>query len=417
MNGIAKLLIIILLAVACSSVRAALSADSLIRETFAFKTNLLYDAGGVPSLGVEFPVTRDGRWSLDLSGTYNPMRMTGSEFWKNWLIQPEIRYNFGHSMGRPRGITFFWGTHLLGGQYNLQRTPWLKNIWRDLNDWRFQGWGIGAGTGIGVRFNISARFGIELEAAAGYIYTRYNRYRCGNCGERAGRGSRHYVGPSKAAVNFLIRLYAPAKKKAEVRDEWPVRVDTLTVESVVTDTIVLRDTVAPDTLVIAPELRHDRMALRIDFKLDGSEIDPAMGRNRACLDSLSEFIERYRDDMTIRVRGIRAEGFSSIDGGAAYNLSLSGRRAAALGRYISAKYPELAPLVETVGSGEDWESLDFPGKDELMRIADLDLRQRRLMELDGGRIYRRLADEILPGTRRVEVTIDYTMIENTIFNH
>ncbi len=36
MNGIAKLLIIILLAVACSSVRAALSADSLIRETFDY---------------------------------------------------------------------------------------------------------------------------------------------------------------------------------------------------------------------------------------------------------------------------------------------------------------------------------------------------------------------------------------------
>lgn len=417
MSGITKFLTTFLLAAIVSSTSAALPADSLVREKFAIKTNLLYDAGGVPSLAVEFPVTRDGRWSLDISGTYNPFRMTGSKFWKNWLVQPEIRYNFGHNLGKPRGITFFWGTHLLGGQYNLQRTPWLKNIWRDLNDWRFQGWGIGAGTGLGVRFNITPYLGIELEASAGYVYTRYNRYRCGNCGERTGHGSRHYVGPTKAAVNFLIRLLGPTKKKVIVNDEWPVRIDTLMVENTVTDTIVLRDTLAGDTVVIAPELRHDRMALRLQFKVDGSDIDPARGNNRACLDSLSDFIDRYRDDMTLRVKGIRVEGFSSIDGGADHNMKLSSRRAAAVADYIARKYPELAPLVNALGRGEDWETIDFPGKEDLMLTNDLDERQRRLMKVDNGDLYRRLSEKVLPSTRRVEVTIDYTVIGNIISNH
>lgn len=416
MRNIAKILTL-LLALPWVTMQAGEASDSLIRETFAVKTNLLYDAGGVPSLGVEFPVSRSGRWSLDISGTYNPIRATGSKFWKNWLIQPEIRYNFGHQLGRPRGITYFWGTHLLGGQYNLQRTPWLRNVWRDLNDWRFQGWGIGAGTGIGVRFNFSAHFGMELEASAGYIYTHYNRYRCGNCGERAGRGSKHYVGPTKAAVNFLFRLFAPARKAVRVDDSWPARPDTIVVESVVTDTVVMRDTLPGDTLVIEPELRHDRMALRLDFRLNGSEIDPAMGDNRARLDSLRAFIGRYRDDMTLRVQGIRAQGYSSIEGGAEYNLRLSGRRAEAVARLIAAEYPELAPLVSAEGLGEDWDTPLFEGKEDVMRVSDLDARQKRLMEIDGGRLFRRLLEDVLPGTRRVEVTIDYTVIENAITNH
>lgn len=386
-------------------------ADSLMRETFAIKTNLLYDAGGVPSLGVEFPVSRSGRWSLDVSATYNPIRMSGSNFWKNWMLQPEIRYNFGRQLGRPRGITYFWGTHLIGGQYNLQRTPWLRNIWNELNDWRFEGWGIGAGTGIGVRINFSRHFGMEIEAAAGYIYSRYNRYRCGNCGERAGHGTKHYVGPTKAAVNFLFRLFAPAKKKVQVIDAWPETRDTVIIERAVTDTVTLIDTVPGDTVVIPPAIRRDRIAMRLDFAVNDSNIDPARGDNTACLDSLRAFIDRYRDDLTLRIQSIDVEGFSSIDGGAVYNQRLSERRAASLASYIQKEFPKLASLVESTGRGEDWDSLDLPDIDRLMEISDLDARQRELMKIEGGSVYRELMRQAIPSTRRVEVSIDYTVVE------
>lgn len=387
----------------------ASSVDSLMRETFALKTNVLYDAGGVPSLAVEFPVSHSGRWSMDISGTYNPIRMSGSKFWKNWLIQPEIRYNFGHELGKPKGITYFWGTHILGGQYNLQRTPVLRNLWKELNDWRFQGWGIGAGTGMGVRFNISANFGIELEASAGYIYTRYNRYNCGTCGERAGRGTKHYVGLSKAAVNFLFRLMAPVKKQATVIDEWPVKADTVRIERA--DTIIMRDTIAADTVVVVPEIRHDRMALRLDFRLDSSDIDLTSRHNAECLDSLRRFIDRYREDMTLRVRAIHCDGYSSIEGKSAYNQKLSERRAMAVANYITALYPEFTGLVDENGHGEDWETLVFSGKERLMSIPDEDERQKKLIEIDNGRLYEELMDNDIPATRRVEVTIDYTIIK------
>lgn len=413
---IARVLSLLLFAFPILTMRGAEQSGTLLRETFAVKTNLLYDAGAVPTLGVEFPVTRSCRWSFDISGSYNPIRMTGSKFWKCWMVQPEIRYNFGHESGKSRGITYFWGTHLLGGEYNLQRTPWLRNIWSRLYDERAEGWGIGAGTGIGVRFNISRHFAFEVEAAAGYIYTRYDRYRAGICGERIGKGTRHYVGPTKLAVNFMFRLATPVRKRPVIPDDLHVIRDTVERERVVTDTMIVRDTVPGPQVLIPPVVRHARMDLRLDFKVNGSEIDSRLGDNSERLDSLCSFIGRYRDDATLRVQAINVEGYSSVDGPASYNKSLSQRRAEAVARYIADQYPQLASMITARGNGEDWESLRFPGKEQLMNINNPDARERKLAGMEGGDLYRSLMREQIPSTRRVEVTIDYTVIDNAI-NH
>ena len=381
-------------------------------EKIAVKSNLLYDAGGFPSLAVEFPIAHEGKWSIDISGNYNPISYGGGRLWKNWLVQPEIRYNFGQRRQSRRGVSFFAAAHLLGGQYNLQKTPILKKIYSELNGNRYQGSGIGGGLGFGVRFNFSGTVGMEIEAGAGYIYSRYDRYRCGKCGERVGNGSHNYFGLTKAAVNFLIRIGGPVKKKQVknlLENDGIIR-DTVLLTR--TDTVFSKEILPGDTLIVLPAIRNAKMTVRLDFAVNSDRIDPARGENGPQLDSLSRFIERYVSDPTLRIHSIVLKGYSSIEGASAYNKALSERRAESMARYLEESRNELKGMITSEGMGEDWESLEFDNKDQIMKISDLDQRQKSLERIDGGRLFRHLLAERIPDTRRVECVIGYTEIEN-----
>ena len=58
-------------------------------QKLAVKTNLLYDALLIPSLGAELAVGQ--RSTVNLTATYNPFSF-GERKWKNWSLQPEYRY-------------------------------------------------------------------------------------------------------------------------------------------------------------------------------------------------------------------------------------------------------------------------------------------------------------------------------------
>ena len=59
------------------------------------------------------------------------------------------------------------------------------------------------------------------------------------------------------------------------------------------------------------------------------------------------------------------------------------------------------------GRGEDWESVEFPGKALLMRESDPERREQKLRALDGGRVFRELLESRLPATRRIECVIGF----------
>ena len=52
----------------------------------AIKTNLLYDATTTFNLGAEFALSP--KWTLDVSGNYNPWTFSNNKKWKHWLVQP-----------------------------------------------------------------------------------------------------------------------------------------------------------------------------------------------------------------------------------------------------------------------------------------------------------------------------------------
>ena len=170
-------------------------------QSFAVKTNLLYDATATANAGIELALAP--RWTFDLSGNYNAWPIDGQK-WKHWMAQPELRYWFCDRYSR-----HFLGVHALGGRFNVGNIAALKDVrflgidFSNLADYRYQGWGAGAGIAYGYAFILGRHWNLELELGAGYVYLEYDKYRCEDCARHAGSGHNHYVGPTKAAINLV----------------------------------------------------------------------------------------------------------------------------------------------------------------------------------------------------------------------
>ena len=167
----------------------------------AIKTNLLYDATLTVNLGAEVAVAP--RLSDDLSGNLNAWTLSGGKRWKHRLLQPEARYWFCDAIAG-----HFVGAHLLGGQYNVGALShgfeFLGTNFKNLENSRYQGWFAGAGIAYGYSWMLGKHWNLEAEIGVGYIYTRFDRYPCTECGSKLEEGRHHnYVGPTKAAINLV----------------------------------------------------------------------------------------------------------------------------------------------------------------------------------------------------------------------
>ena len=175
----------------------ALSAAS---QSVAVKTNLLYDALLTLDGGVEVKLAP--KWTAELTGNLNAWPVDNHR-WKQWMVQPEARYWFCQAFSG-----HFVGAHLLGGQYNFGNLgtdfKFLGTDFSLLKDHRLQGWMVGAGVAYGYSWIINRRWNIEAEIGLGWVYTRYSKYECDNCGKKVESNRPHnYVGPTKAAVNLI----------------------------------------------------------------------------------------------------------------------------------------------------------------------------------------------------------------------
>lgn len=169
-------------------------------QDVGIKTNILYDAALSPNLGVEIGLAP--RWTLDISGNINAWTVNGHK-WKHWLAQPEARYWFCE-----RFQGHFIALHALGGQFNVGNIGGLKdflgNKFSTLENSRYQGWGVGGGIAYGYAWVLGKHWNLEAEIGVGYVYAKYDRYPCANCGTKLESDKSHnYFGPTKAALNFV----------------------------------------------------------------------------------------------------------------------------------------------------------------------------------------------------------------------
>ena len=102
---------------------ALFSFVSVSAQNWAIKTNLVGDATASINLGAEIGLAE--RWTLDLSGSYNPFTINKDTNmkWKHWFAQPEARYWFCHKFGG-----HFLAMHIFVGQYNVGNIDFLPDI-------------------------------------------------------------------------------------------------------------------------------------------------------------------------------------------------------------------------------------------------------------------------------------------------
>ncbi len=170
-------------------------------QEIGIKTNLASDALLNANIGAEMRLSP--KWSVDLSGDFNFWDLSHDRKWKHWTVMPEARYWLCDALGG-----HFFGAHLLGGEFNVGNLDlpfsFLGTDFRQLRDNRFQGWRAGAGIAYGYSWLLSKHWNLEAEIGIGYVYARYDRFECADCGRKVESDrSHHYFGPTKAAINLV----------------------------------------------------------------------------------------------------------------------------------------------------------------------------------------------------------------------
>ena len=165
-------------------------------QDVALKTNVIYLATTTPNLGLEFQTGR--KHTLQIFYGLNPWKLSDSKKLRHWVLQPECRYWFCQSFNG-----WFVGAHLMGGQFNAGGINLPIHILDGFQDHRYEGWFAGGGVTAGYQWPLSRHWNVEASMGLGYDYIRYDKYRCGECGDRTDSGHTHYFGPTKVALSIM----------------------------------------------------------------------------------------------------------------------------------------------------------------------------------------------------------------------
>ena len=176
-------------------------------QELVVKTNLLYDATATINLGVEVGIAP--KWTLDLSGNYNPWKLSDNKKVKHWMLQPEVRY---WTCQKFNG--WFVGAHVHTGGYNVNATNWLIDLGKylssfpneKLGDYRNEGWFAGGGIAVGYHWLIVKRWSMEFSTGFGYTYFDNSKYEQNECNTLIGTNSKHFWGPTKASISVVFTI-------------------------------------------------------------------------------------------------------------------------------------------------------------------------------------------------------------------
>ena len=156
-------------------------------QKVAVKTNLLYDATTTMNLGLEIGLGK--KWSLDLSGNYNPWKFDDETRLRYWLCE---KFN-GH----------FLGLHGHYAKYNVGGMSFLSD---NMERHRYQGHLWGGGISYGYQWLLGSRWSMEAVLGVGYARLDHSKYPCATCGSLQKSEKKNYFGPTKAAINILYMV-------------------------------------------------------------------------------------------------------------------------------------------------------------------------------------------------------------------
>lgn len=167
----------------CFFLLFAFAAKALAQDV-ALKTNALYWLATTPNLGVE--VALSDRWTLDLSGAYNPWTFKDDKKMRFWFAQPEARYWLcekfeGH----------FIGLHAHGGQF-----------YGGFHEEHYDGYLAGGGLVYGYDWLLSPHWNLEAAIGIGYAHLWYKESPRIHCVKCEVDKDKHYFGPTKASISI-----------------------------------------------------------------------------------------------------------------------------------------------------------------------------------------------------------------------
>jgi hypothetical protein len=159
-------------------------------QKIAVKTNLLYDAMSIPSLGAEVAV--GDHYTLSLMGSYDPIRY-GNVKWKNFSYQPEIRFWFHRAFTGP-----YMGMNVSGGGMNIDKLH-IGGLYGKHRQGHF----IGAGLNVGYNLILSPHCSFDFSLGADFVHTKYDRYREGDNPYKEGKSCSNMGVPIGTGVTFI----------------------------------------------------------------------------------------------------------------------------------------------------------------------------------------------------------------------
>ena len=176
--------------------------DPIKRDyNFALRTNLLYDAALLPTLGVEARI--GGRFGIKVDGSYSYWGDDTGDVQKMWMVSPEIRWYLG------RNKRFYTGVGVNIGESNIHN--YLIGTLHLEKDTGYQGSFYGAGIVAGYQLPLSRRLAIDLNIGLGYTrfeyttYTIINNTRICQCVDV----TKELWGPTQAGVSIVWKLGGP----------------------------------------------------------------------------------------------------------------------------------------------------------------------------------------------------------------
>lgn len=179
---------------------------------------------------------------------------------------------------------------------------------------------------------------------------------------------------------------------------------------------------------LPPEVTETRLPQRnatlyIDYEVGLSKVDPGYGHNRRELQKADSLLRPLLDRNQITVRALYITGYASPDGHYSDNEELAKKRTLRFRDYLQEHYRLPSGIdLYTMWIAEDWEgtvaALEASGKpykDEALavirRYGVFEGREKQLMDLSGGEVYRKMLDDVFPRLRRIEMTVEYEITQ------
>lgn len=166
---------------------------------FAVRTNLLYDAFLLPTLGVEWRVNRCV--GLKLDGSFSHWGDERGKVQKIWMLSPEVRWYMGG------GRYFYLGA---GANYNEYNVFDYLIGGALADDTGYQGTLWSAGVTVGYQLYLSRTFSLDFNAGLGYLESRYDSFWMVD-GVRVYRDkdvTKQSWGPTQAGISLVWKIGA-----------------------------------------------------------------------------------------------------------------------------------------------------------------------------------------------------------------